>query len=64
MRGSGNGFVKTRISAVVTPGNTRPRLEGRQSDTSSYSLLQMYATFLELALLGSASLEPIAGCGW
>jgi hypothetical protein len=31
---------------------TRPMFEGRQSHVRSYSLLQMYATFLGLGMFG------------
>jgi hypothetical protein len=51
--------VKTE-SARFEGSYTRPMLEGRQSDTSSYSLLHMYATFLSLVPVSPSSLELIA----
>jgi hypothetical protein len=51
--------VKTEL-VRVEGSYTRPMLEGRQSDISSYSLLHMYATFLSFVPVSQSSFEPIA----
>ena len=50
--------MKTKL-AQFEGSYTRPMLEGRQSDTSSYSLLHMYATFLSFVHVPPSSLETI-----